>query len=51
MKVVTSPFKALGAVFGGGEELGFVNFEYGSDAIPENQIQKINKLIEILEKK
>jgi uncharacterized protein involved in outer membrane biogenesis len=51
MKVVTSPFKALGAVFGGGEELGFVNFEYGSDAIPDNQIQKINKLIEILEKK
>jgi uncharacterized protein involved in outer membrane biogenesis len=51
MKVITSPFKALGAIFGGGEDLGFVNFEYGSDAIPDNQIQKINKLIEILEKK
>jgi hypothetical protein len=51
MKVITSPFKALGAIFGGGEDLGFVNFEYGSDAIPDNEIQKINKLIEILEKK
>lgn len=51
MKVITSPFKALGAMFGGGENLGFVNFEYGSDAIPDNQIQKINTLIEILEKK
>jgi hypothetical protein len=51
MKVITSPFKVLGAMFGGGENLGFVNFEYGSDAIPDNQIQKINTLIKILEKK
>lgn len=51
MKVITSPFKVLGAMFGGGEDLGFVNFEYGSDAIPDKEIQKINKLIEILEEK
>jgi len=51
MKVITSPFKVLGAMFGGGEDLGFVNFEYGSDVIPDKEIQKIDKLIEILEKK
>jgi uncharacterized protein involved in outer membrane biogenesis len=51
MKVITSPFKFLGALVGGGEDLGFVNFEYGSDAIPDNQIQKMDQLIEILVEK
>jgi uncharacterized protein involved in outer membrane biogenesis len=51
MKVITSPFKFLGALVGGGEDLGFVNFEYGSDVIPDNQIQKMDQLIEILAKK
>ncbi len=51
MKVVTAPFKFLGAMFGGGEELGFVNFEYGSDALDDTGIVKLDTLIEILEKK
>ena len=50
-KVLTAPFKFLGAMFGGGEELGFVNFEYGSHTISNEGIKKLDKLMEILDKK
>jgi hypothetical protein len=51
MKVVTAPFKILGAMFGGGEELGFVNFAHGSDSISDKAIEKLDTLIEILDQK
>jgi hypothetical protein len=34
-KIVTAPFAALGALFGGGAELAFVEFEPGSAALTE----------------
>lgn len=51
MKVVTAPFKFLGAMFGGGEELGYVNFDYGSDTPGDEEIQKLDQLIHILVEK
>lgn len=47
-KVVTSPFAALGAVFGGGEELAFVDFEAGSAAVPLSQTEQLNTLAKAL---
>lgn len=43
-KIVTAPFAALGALFGGGEELAFVDFEAGSAVLPATQAAKLNKL-------
>ena len=34
-KAATSPFALLGAAFGGGEELSYVEFDYGSTVITE----------------
>ncbi len=51
VKVVTSPFSVIGAMFGGGEELGYVDFEYGESAIAEDDHEKLNKLAEILKEK
>ncbi len=51
MKVISAPFKFLGTLFEGGEELGFVNFEYGNAAISDEGIKKLDKLIQILEQK
>ncbi|MEJ2037736.1 MAG: DUF748 domain-containing protein [Desulfosarcinaceae bacterium] len=46
--IVTSPFKILGAIFGGGEELAYLNYEPGQALItPENQT-KLDKLAKIL---
>ncbi|MBU0970343.1 MAG: DUF748 domain-containing protein [Proteobacteria bacterium] len=51
MKVVAAPFKFLGAIFEGGEELGFINFEFGSDVLKEDQIEKLDQLVHILVEK
>ena len=51
VKVVTSPFSVIGAMFGGGEELGYVDFEYGESAIAEADHEKLDKLAEILKEK
>lgn len=50
-KVVTAPFAVLGSLFGGGEELGFVNFDYGSQALRDPGREKMDQLITILSKK
>jgi hypothetical protein len=48
-KAVTSPFALLGSlVGGGGEELSFVEFEYGSESLLPEQIQKLDKLAQAL---
>jgi len=43
-KAATSPFSLLGALFGGGEELGYVEFDYGGYAIDEPSAKKLDNL-------
>jgi hypothetical protein len=40
-KAATSPFALLGAIFGGGEELSYTEFDYGSTAIPDPGMKKM----------
>lgn len=47
-KIVTAPFAALGALFGGGEEMQFVDFNAGSAELPVEQTDKLNKLAKAL---
>lgn len=47
-KIVTAPFAALGALFGGGEELAFVDFDAGSAALQPAQAEKLSKLASAL---
>ncbi len=47
-KAATAPFALLGALFGGGEELSYVEFDYGSTAIAEQNIKKIDTLVKAL---
>ncbi len=48
VKVITSPFAVIGAMFGGGEELGYVDFDYGETEIRSENFEKLNTLAEIL---
>jgi uncharacterized protein involved in outer membrane biogenesis len=50
-KVATAPFALLGALFGGGEELSYIEFDAGSAAIPEQGMTKIETLAKALEAK
>ena len=44
-KIVTSPFSALSRLAGGGDEdLGSVEFEFGSSKLRDSEIGKLNKL-------
>ncbi|MEO8429834.1 MAG: DUF748 domain-containing protein [Verrucomicrobiota bacterium] len=47
-KVATSPFKLLGALVGGGEELSFVEFEPGEVGWLEGETNKLGKLTKAL---
>ncbi len=48
-KAATSPFALLGAIFGGGgEELSYIDFSYGSAVISEEAEKKIDKLVKAL---
>jgi uncharacterized protein involved in outer membrane biogenesis len=42
--IVSAPFKALGALFGGGEDLAYVEFQPGSSALSEAQAKKLGAL-------
>jgi hypothetical protein len=43
-KAATSPFSLLGAIGGGGEELSYVEFDYGSAVVAEPNLRKVNTL-------
>ena len=47
-KAVTSPFALLGAAFGGGEELSYIEFDYGMAKIVEPNLKKIDTLVKAL---
>jgi uncharacterized protein involved in outer membrane biogenesis len=43
-KAVTAPFALLGSLFGGGEQLAYVDFPAGSALLPPDQAQKLIQL-------
>ncbi len=47
-KAATSPFSLLGAIFGGGEELSYLEFDYGVATIAETNTKKIETLVKAL---
>lgn len=48
VKAATSPFALLGAIFGGGEELSYLEFDYGVATIAETNTKKIDTLVKAL---
>src|SRR5512143_877267 len=48
VKAATSPFALLGAVFGGGEELSYIEFDYGSASLNEQGLKKLDTLVKAL---
>lgn len=51
VKAVTSPFALLGSIFGGGEELAWVEFEPGSAALTEAMVSRLKSLARALEER
>jgi hypothetical protein len=47
-KIVTAPFAALGTLFGGGEDLAFVDFPAGSAVLDPTETAKLNNLSKAL---
>jgi hypothetical protein len=47
-KAVTSPFALLGAIFGHGEELSYLEFDYGSLLLTKENLKKIDALSKVL---
>ncbi|MDB5986378.1 MAG: hypothetical protein JWR16_1431 [Nevskia sp.] len=47
-KVVTAPFAAIGRLFGGGDELSYVDFAAGSASLSESEAGKLGKLASAL---
>jgi uncharacterized protein involved in outer membrane biogenesis len=47
-KIVTAPFALLGSLFGGGEQLAYIDFAAGSAVLSDNEAQKLPKLAKAL---
>ncbi len=47
-KAATAPFSLLSSLLGGGEEMSYVEFDYGSDAVSQASLQKIKSLAKAL---
>jgi outer membrane protein OmpA-like peptidoglycan-associated protein len=51
-KAVSSPFAALGSLVGGsGEELSYIEYEFGSATLRPEQIEKLDKLAKALQER
>ncbi len=50
-KAATAPFTLLGSLFGGGEELSYIEFDVGSTIIAEQNMKKIETLVKALKAK
>jgi len=50
-KVATAPFALLGSLFGGGEELSYIEFDQGSTDLSEPSMKKIETLAKALKAK
>ncbi|MBN2437763.1 MAG: DUF748 domain-containing protein [Deltaproteobacteria bacterium] len=50
-KAASAPFALLGTLFGGGEEMSFVEFDYGSAFPPEADLKKIQSLAKALKER
>jgi hypothetical protein len=48
VKVITSPFALLGSIFGGGEELAYLEFAPGSAAITAGSVKKLESVAKAL---
>ncbi|MDA8098913.1 MAG: DUF748 domain-containing protein [Nitrospiraceae bacterium] len=48
VKAATSPFALLGSLMGGGEELGYVEFDYGTSEVTEQNQKKLETLANAL---
>jgi len=48
VKAATSPFALLGAIFGGGEELSYLEFDPGSSVLPASGTAKLGNLVKAL---
>jgi acylphosphatase len=49
VKAATSPFALLGALFGGGEELSYLEFDYGRANLAEPNLKKIDTVVKALD--
>ena len=49
VKAATSPFALMGAVFGGGQQLDYLEFDYGSAEIKKENEARVNTLIKVLQ--
>jgi uncharacterized protein involved in outer membrane biogenesis len=47
-KIVTAPFALLGSLFGGGEQLAYIDFPAGSALPSDSEAQKLSKLAKAL---
>ena len=50
-KALTSPFALLASLTGGGEELSFIEFGYGSAVVTDPNLRKINTLVKALKER
>ncbi|MBN1383036.1 MAG: DUF748 domain-containing protein [Deltaproteobacteria bacterium] len=51
IKAATSPFALLSALTGGGEEMSYIEFEYGSARVTDQNMEKIKSLVKVLKEK
>lgn len=48
-KAITSPFALIGSLFGGGEELSYVEFDYGYSTISAKMKERLQTIAKVLE--